>query len=101
MFEGIEGKKYIGDITMLDNGTIVPSRKCYCPNGNCVPSGILDISSCKFGAPAFVSMPHFYLADPSYKNAISGMSPDKEKHQLLMIIEPVSMLRKQRYYQIY
>ncbi|XP_012221214.1 protein croquemort-like isoform X3 [Linepithema humile] len=89
-FEGIVGKKYIGDETMLDNGKIVPSRKCYCPNGNCAPSGLLDISYCKYGAPAFVSMPHFYLADPSYRNAISGMAPDKEKHQLLLIVEPTT-----------
>ncbi len=57
--EGITGNKYIGTKDMLDNGESVPSRRCFCPNGNCGPSGTLNISSCKFGAPAFVSMPHF------------------------------------------
>lgn len=92
--EGLTGNKYIGNKYMLDNGQSVPSRQCYCPNGNCGPSGALNISSCKFGAPAFVSMPHFYLADPSYTKDISGMSPDKNKHELFIVLEPVSTLRK-------
>lgn len=92
--EGLTGNKYIGNKDMLDNGESVPSRKCYCPNGNCGPSGTLNISSCKFGAPAFVSMPHFYLADPSYTKDITGMSPDKKKHELFIVLEPVSTLRK-------
>ncbi|EZA51413.1 protein croquemort isoform X2 [Ooceraea biroi] len=89
-FQELMGNKYVGTEEMLDNGEMVPSRRCYCPNGDCGPSGTLNISSCKFGAPAFVSMPHFYLADPSYRDAITGMSPDKEKHELLMVVEPVT-----------
>ncbi|XP_011268792.1 protein croquemort isoform X3 [Camponotus floridanus] len=89
-FQSVTGNKYIGDDKMLDNGEKVPSRQCYCPNGDCGPSGTLNISSCKYGAPAFVSMPHFYLADPSYKNAISGLLPNPEKHQISIVIEPTT-----------
>jgi len=89
-FQAVTGNKYIGDDTMLDDGTNVQSRQCYCPNGNCGPSGTLNISSCKFGAPAFVSMPHFYLADESYRDAITGMSPTKEKHELSIVLEPTT-----------
>jgi len=92
--EGITGNKYIGTKDMFDNGESVPSRRCFCPNGNCGPSGTLNISSCKFGAPAFVSMPHFYLADPSYTENITGMSPDKQKHELVVVLEPVSIFHK-------
>jgi scavenger receptor class B protein 1 len=89
-FQGLTGNKYIGNENMLDNGESVPSRQCYCPNGDCGPSGTLNISSCKFGAPAFVSMPHFYLADPSYREDITGMSPNKEKHELRIVLEPTT-----------
>lgn len=89
-FKDLEGSRYVGDNTMLDNGKNVTSRKCYCPNGDCGPSGTLNISSCKFGAPAFVSMPHFYLADPSYTEAITGMFPNKEKHELSIVLEPTT-----------
>lgn len=92
-FQGLTGRKYIGDGMMLDNGENEPSRKCYCPNGDCGPSGTLNISTCKFGAPAFVSMPHFYLADPSYTKNITGMDPDQSKHELSILIEPVRMLQ--------
>lgn len=107
-FQGLMGRRYVGDNKMLDNGTNVPSRKCYCADGNCEPSGVLNISSCKFGAPAFVSMPHFYLADPSYANMIVGMKPEKKKHDLSIVIEPVSNFtcvinttRRVRYFIIY
>lgn len=92
--QGLTGRKYIGDEYMLDNGENNSSRLCYCPNGDCGPSGTLNISTCKFGAPAFVSMPHFYLADPSYREDIAGMSPDITKHQLSIVLEQVSILRK-------
>ncbi|XP_029178350.1 protein croquemort-like [Nylanderia fulva] len=89
-FQSLTGNKYIGDNKMFDNGENVPSRQCYCPNRDCGPSGVLNISSCKYGAPAFVSMPHFYLADESYRKAVLGMSPDKEKHEISMVIEPTT-----------
>ncbi|KAL0103109.1 hypothetical protein PUN28_017444 [Cardiocondyla obscurior] len=88
--QGLMGNKYIGNSSMLDNGKLVPSRQCYCLNGDCGPSGTLNISSCKFGAPAVVSMPHFYLADPSYANNITGMSPNKEKHEMSIVLEPTT-----------
>ncbi|KAL6447297.1 hypothetical protein ACFW04_001504 [Cataglyphis niger] len=89
-FQSVSGNKYIGDDKMFDNGQKVSARQCYCPNGDCGPSGTLNVSSCRYGAPAFVSMPHFYLADSSYKDAITGMSPDKEKHEISMVIEPTT-----------
>lgn len=88
--QGVSGRKYIGDDKTLDNGENVSARQCYCPNGDCGPSGTLNISSCKFGAPAFVSMPHFYLANSSYRDAITGMRPDKRKHELFIIVEPTT-----------
>ncbi|XP_043253462.1 protein croquemort-like [Colletes gigas] len=85
--EGLTGVTYTSDDTIFDNGTKVPWRQCYC-EGECIPSGALNISLCKWGAPAFISLPHFYLADPSYRNNIDGMNPSKEKHQLSISIEP-------------
>ncbi|KAL1139975.1 hypothetical protein AAG570_006952 [Ranatra chinensis] len=81
---GIEGTTYIGNEKMFDNGTVYPENKCYClRNGSdqCQPSGTRDLSSCRYGAPAFVSFPHFYLADPSYRELVSGMNPSEKQHQ--------------------
>lgn len=35
-----------------------------------------------------MSYPHFYLADPFYRDAIEGMRPNKSKHELFFTIEP-------------
>ncbi|XP_078037579.1 protein croquemort isoform X2 [Augochlora pura] len=85
--EGLSGVTYISDDTIFDNGTKVPLRRCYY-QGDSIPSGALNISLCKWGAPAFISLPHFYLADPSYRENIDGMNPQKDKHQLSISLEP-------------
>ncbi|XP_014229611.1 protein croquemort-like [Trichogramma pretiosum] len=84
----VTGSKYVSDEDTFDNGAKVDSMKCYCQGRDCQPSGTLNISSCKFGAPAFVSLPHFYLADKSYAEKISGMNPDEDKHEFQLVIHP-------------
>lgn len=93
-FDGISGYRYWGDDTMFDNATTKPENWCFCPSGECPPSGAIDVSSCKFGAPAFISFPHFFHADQSYRDAVVGMKPNASIHQLFIDIEPVSFLNQ-------
>jgi len=44
----------------------------------------------RWGAPAFISFPHFFHADPSYRESVVGMQPNESKHQMFIDIEPVS-----------
>ena len=53
-----------------------------------MPSGVMNISSCRFGSPVFMSYPHFYSADDYFINQVDGMSPDKSKHEFYMVLEP-------------
>ncbi|KAG8303052.1 hypothetical protein J6590_018513 [Homalodisca vitripennis] len=85
----IPGYKYVGGLSMLDNGTVFPDNECFC-NGECVPSGVVNVTSCRFGAPAFASFPHFYLGDSYFTDNVRGMQPAKEKHQFYLVLEPVS-----------
>lgn len=89
--EGLNGYKFIAGDKLMDNGTIYPENKCFC-NGECVPSGSVNASACRYGAPAFVSFPHFYNADLSYTNKIEGMHPNKKEHSFYITLEPVSYL---------
>lgn len=73
---------------MLDNGTLYPEAACFC-NGGCVPAGVSNLTVCRYGAPAFASFPHFYLADSFFTDNVRGMRPDKEKHQFYLTLEPV------------
>jgi hypothetical protein len=45
------------------------------------------------GAPAYLSFPHFYQADPALLDAVEGLKPEKEKHQTYFLIQPVSSMK--------
>lgn len=90
---------------MFDNGTEYPEKRCFCAKSQliginnispsveeCVPSGVRSISKCRFGAPAFVSFPHFYQADPLYLSNITGLNPSQNLHEFYIIVEPVSFI---------
>ena len=73
------------------------ANSCYCLKDqgfSCFKSGVLNMEPCKRspslpkGAPIALSFPHFYQADPSFLSAVSGLSPDKEKHQFYVDIAP-------------
>nr|XP_014087330.1 protein peste [Bactrocera oleae]XP_036214771.1 protein peste [Bactrocera oleae]XP_036214772.1 protein peste [Bactrocera oleae] len=85
--EGVKGFRYEGGKRMVDNGTLYPENACHC-NGECVPSGLMNITSCWFGSPMFLSYPHFYDADPYYLSEVDGLKPNKEKHELYLVLEP-------------
>lgn len=40
--------------------------------------------------PVAVSLPHFYNSDPSLVNEVEGLHPEKEKHESVVAMEPVS-----------
>ncbi|XP_074084585.1 lysosome membrane protein 2 [Macrotis lagotis] len=66
-------------------------NSCFCiPSGNCLGSGVLNVSVCKNGAPIFLSAPHFYQADEKFISAIKGMNPNKEDHETFMDINPLT-----------
>lgn len=87
--KGIVGQKYVGDESVFDNGWNYPEMGCYCTSDVCpdLLPGAVNVSECKFGAPAFISYPHFHLADPSYRTDIDGLRPDAKEHEFYMVIE--------------
>jgi len=100
---GLEGYKFYGDDSVFDNGTKYPEKRCFCAKSpligttdvkqgveECVPSGVRGISKCRFGAPVFVSFPHFYKADPSYLLDVDGLSPNQSLHEFYMAVEPTT-----------
>ncbi|XP_003774359.1 lysosome membrane protein 2 [Sarcophilus harrisii] len=85
---------------MLANNS---DNSCFCiPSGNCLGSGVLNVSICKNGAPIFLSSPHFYQGDEKFISAIKGMNPNKEDHETFMDINPLTgiILRGSNRFQI-
>jgi hypothetical protein len=89
---GLKSYRFVADRKMLAGPAENPDNWCFCKDGNqthCSPSGTCDISRCRYGAPAFISYPHFYLGDESLSEAVDGMKPDPAKHKMTLSIEPV------------
>ncbi|XP_037685945.1 lysosome membrane protein 2 [Choloepus didactylus] len=72
------------------------------PEGNCLGSGVLNVSICKNGAPIIMSFPHFYQADEKFVSAIAGIHPNKEYHETFVDINPLTgiILRAAKRFQI-
>ncbi|CAO1409251.1 unnamed protein product [Diamesa tonsa] len=86
---GVTGYRYTGGARAVDNGTLYPENKCFCGE-DCMPSGVMNISACRYESPVFMSFPHYYAGDPFYLNQVDGLKPIKEKHQPFFTIEPTT-----------
>ena len=88
---GATGYRFTAGRRAVDNGTVFPENLCYAyGSSEFVPSGVMNISACRYGSPVFMSYPHFYLADEFYLNEIEGLAPNKDKHESFFTLDPVS-----------
>ncbi|NP_001080106.1 scavenger receptor class B member 2 L homeolog [Xenopus laevis] len=95
-----ESSKNIKDISVFRfsppasvfaNVSVNPQNEGFCvPAGNCLPSGLLNVSNCKQGAPIILSSPHFYQADENVINSIRGIKPIKEHHMTFLDLSPLT-----------
>lgn len=46
---GMNGYVYNFRKSTLDNGHNETSNKCFCRKGNCLPSGLVDVTECYYG----------------------------------------------------
>jgi len=78
------------DPTNFANSTNCPSNVCY---NNNLPTGVQNVTLCKAKSPVFVSRPHFYLADQSYREQFQyGLKPDPSRHDSVFWLEPMSSI---------
>ncbi|KAM3963772.1 LOW QUALITY PROTEIN: scavenger receptor class B member 4 [Aphomia sociella] len=84
---GLQYHKYGISARGFDNSTFSSENTCFC-NGACEWSGVMNVSACRFGSPAFISLPHFLHGDPRLRDLVTGMDPDPEKHSFYFAVEP-------------
>lgn len=89
---GVTGYRFVAGVRALDNGTDFPENSCLFQEDEFVPSGVMNISACRYGSPVFMSFPHFHDADQYYLDAVEGLEPSKEKHESFFTLEPVIIL---------
>ncbi|XP_038139578.1 lysosome membrane protein 2c [Cyprinodon tularosa] len=89
--KGIPGYRFAPPFEVFANLTVNPANTGFCvPAGNCLGSGLLNVSMCKQGAPIIMSSPHFYQADEKFVKDVFGMRPKKEEHQTAIDINPLT-----------
>ena len=86
---GIKVTKFEIEKNALDNGEIDERNKCYCRDGNCLPNGFIDVSSCYYGFPLVITNPHFLGVDPELVKHIDGLKPEKAKHNSYFYVNRV------------
>ncbi|XP_060656552.1 lysosome membrane protein 2 isoform X2 [Drosophila nasuta] len=65
-----------------------PENKCYDASDYDAVRGLQNISPCQYGAPVYISNPHFYESDPELLDAVEGLQPEREKHETYFKIQP-------------
>ncbi|XP_059213940.1 lysosome membrane protein 2c [Centropristis striata] len=89
--KGIPGYRFSPPSKVFANMTLNPANAGFCvPAGKCMGSGVLNVSTCKQGAPIIMSSPHFYQADEKFVKDVFGMKPKKEQHETLIDINPLT-----------
>ncbi|KAJ0175857.1 hypothetical protein K1T71_009016 [Dendrolimus kikuchii] len=87
VMDGLNYHKYEVSERSFDNSSTSPGNTCFC-NGPCAWSGVMNVSACRFGSPAFITLPHFLHGDQSLRDMVTGMEPDPEKHSFYFAVEP-------------
>nr|XP_045611051.1 scavenger receptor class B member 1-like isoform X2 [Procambarus clarkii] len=85
---GIAAFRFVPPDDVFSYGINHPENACFCSEGGCPPSGILDMKPCYWGASVGFSFPHFYKADPKLRHIVLGLRPDPEKHRTEFDIYP-------------
>ncbi|XP_055687525.1 scavenger receptor class B member 1-like [Lutzomyia longipalpis] len=90
VFDGIPAWRYKAPDDVFANPKVNPDNQCYCHQtaDECPKSGLFNSSICAYGAPIYLSFPHFYTGDERLYDKISGLHPDPEKHMTYADIHP-------------
>ncbi|XP_058792832.1 sensory neuron membrane protein 1-like isoform X2 [Phymastichus coffea] len=87
-YKGLELLRYTTVVGV--DGRNKPEEQCFCMNSNqCPPIGVLDLYKC-LHVPLAISSPHFYQADPYLVRSLDGLKPVKEKHMMMIDIDPLT-----------
>ena len=60
LIKGVSGKQYRVEPSFFANSFENPENFCFELGPRPLPSGVYNASACRFGAPIFMSQPHFY-----------------------------------------
>uniref|UniRef100_A0A1A9W4M7 Scavenger receptor class B member 1 n=1 Tax=Glossina brevipalpis TaxID=37001 RepID=A0A1A9W4M7_9MUSC len=65
-----------------------PENRCFDTRDYKPIKGLQNISPCQYGAPVYLSNPHFYQSDAQLLDTVEGLKPRKERHETYFKIQP-------------
>ncbi|XP_016966731.1 lysosome membrane protein 2 isoform X3 [Drosophila biarmipes] len=91
--ESLEKDGIAADLFRLPNNSYGdsahnPENKCYDSSDYEPIQGLQNISPCQYGAPVYISNPHFFESHPDLLNSVEGLKPEREKHETYFKIQP-------------
>jgi len=87
---GVPVQKFDLAATSFANSSVCAENSCY---NNNIPTGVQNVTRCKMDSPAFVSRPHFHLADPFYREQFQyGVRAREGDHDSSFWVEPKSSI---------
>lgn len=87
--KGLDAFRFHFANDLLHNVTLNPDNAGFCVP-ECYDSGILNVGSVMEGVPVFLSLPHLYNAANHYREYVNGLRPDKNIHDSIFDVEPIS-----------
>ncbi|XP_036375590.1 platelet glycoprotein 4 [Megalops cyprinoides] len=92
--KGIEVYRFMLPALTLAAPSTNPDNLCYCKDTlvtrNCTMAGVLDVSSCRDGAPIYISLPHFLHGSAFLREAVIGLNPSEDQHSTFLDVEPIT-----------
>ena len=90
---GVAGYRYRMSKNFVGNETSNPGTVCK-GEEHALRQGVVNLTACQSGAPAVITSPQFFHADPYYVSQVAGLQPEADKHQFYLTLEPVSKVNK-------
>ncbi|KAF5276711.1 hypothetical protein FQR65_LT16238 [Abscondita terminalis] len=91
MFNGrISAHKYVLPFDSFDAPERNANNSCFCnkETRECSPQGLFNAEACSFGAPVYISFPHFYGADASVRDAVAGLNKNPTDVESFVYVHP-------------
>ncbi|KNC21325.1 hypothetical protein FF38_01173, partial [Lucilia cuprina] len=86
--DGIDADLYKLPETSYGDAEHHPENQCFDTRDYDAVKGLQNISPCQYGAPVYLSNPHFYQADSSLLESVEGLNPNSSEHETYFKIQP-------------
>ncbi|XP_055842453.1 lysosome membrane protein 2 isoform X2 [Episyrphus balteatus] len=91
--EGVEKDGIDADLYRLPENAYGDSVKnpeniCFDADDYEPEKGLQNISPCQYGAPVYISNPHFYQSHPDFLESVEGLQPNQTEHETYFKIQP-------------